>query len=36
MGVQVLFDPDAPYKSRLPSWAKVTAALLGARQGVTR
>jgi phosphopantothenoylcysteine synthetase/decarboxylase len=28
MGVQVLFDPDAPYEARLPSWADVTAALL--------
>ena len=36
MGVRVLFDPDAPYESRLPSWAEVTAALPGARQGVTR
>jgi phosphopantothenoylcysteine synthetase/decarboxylase len=27
MGVQVLFDPAAPYESRLPSWAEVTAAL---------
>jgi phosphopantothenoylcysteine synthetase/decarboxylase len=27
MGVQVLFDPDAPYEERLPSWAEVTAAL---------
>ena len=27
MGVQVLFDPDAPYEARLPSWAEVTAAL---------
>lgn len=26
-GVQVLFDPDAPYEARLPSWAEVTAAL---------
>jgi hypothetical protein len=26
MGVRVLFDPDAPYESRLPSWAEVTAA----------
>jgi hypothetical protein len=36
MGVTVLFDPDAPYESRLPSWAEVAAALPGARQGVTR
>lgn len=27
MGVQVLYDPDAPYEARLPSWAEVTAAL---------
>lgn len=27
MGVQVLFDPDAPYEARLPSWAEVTAVL---------
>ena len=27
MGVCVLFDPVAPYESRLPSWAAVTAAL---------
>ena len=27
MGVRVLFDPDAPYEPRLPSWAEVTAAL---------
>jgi phosphopantothenoylcysteine synthetase/decarboxylase len=27
MGVQVLFDPDAPYEARLPSWAEVTASL---------
>ena len=27
MGVRVLFDPDAPYESRLPSWAEVMAAL---------
>jgi hypothetical protein len=27
MGVRVLFDPDAPYESRLPSWAEVTAAI---------
>lgn len=26
-GVHVLFDPAAPYESRLPSWAEVTAAL---------
>ena len=37
MGVRVLFDPAAPYESRLPSWAEVTAALPGAAtQGVTR
>jgi phosphopantothenoylcysteine synthetase/decarboxylase len=37
MGVCVLFDPVAPYESRLPSWAEVTAALPGAAtQGVTR
>lgn len=28
MGVHVLFNPYAPYESRLPSWAEVTAALL--------
>jgi hypothetical protein len=27
MGVQVVFDPDAPYEARLPSWAEVTAVL---------
>jgi phosphopantothenoylcysteine synthetase/decarboxylase len=27
MGVHVLFDPAAPYESRLPSWGEVTAAL---------
>jgi phosphopantothenoylcysteine synthetase/decarboxylase len=27
MGVQVLFDPDAPYDKRLPSWAEVIGAL---------
>jgi hypothetical protein len=37
MGVEVLFDPAAPYESRLPSWAEVTAALpAAATQGVTR
>ena len=36
MGVQVLFDPAAPYESRLPSWAEVTAALPAAAQEVTR
>src|SRR5579871_5041998 len=37
MGVQVLFDPAAPYESRLPSWAEVTAALpAAATQEVTR
>jgi phosphopantothenoylcysteine synthetase/decarboxylase len=27
MGVRVLFDPDAPYERRLPSWGDVVAAL---------
>ncbi len=37
MGVCVLVDPAAPYVSRLPSWAVVTAGLPGsATQGVTR
>jgi phosphopantothenoylcysteine synthetase/decarboxylase len=27
MGVQVLFDPDAPYEHRLPPWSEVVAAL---------
>jgi hypothetical protein len=27
MGVQVLYDPDAPYERRLPSWADVVATL---------
>ena len=27
MGVIVLFDPDAPYEGRLPSWRDVLAAL---------
>lgn len=27
MGVQVLFDPDAPYERRLPPWTEVVAAL---------
>lgn len=27
MGVQVLFDPDAPYERRLPPWSEVVAAL---------
>lgn len=27
MGVQVLFDPEAPYERRLPSWREVVAAL---------
>jgi phosphopantothenoylcysteine synthetase/decarboxylase len=27
MGVRVLFDPDAPYESRLPSWSEVIEAL---------
>jgi phosphopantothenoylcysteine synthetase/decarboxylase len=36
MGVRVLFDPDAPYEARLPSWAEVMAALpvtSGSRRG---
>ena len=33
MEVCVLFDPVAPYESRLPSWAEVTAALQGAVTG---
>jgi phosphopantothenoylcysteine synthetase/decarboxylase len=37
MGVHVLFDPAAPYESRLPSWAEISAALTGAAtQEVTR
>lgn len=37
MGVTVLFDPAAPYESRLPSWAEVTAALpAGTKREVTR
>jgi phosphopantothenoylcysteine synthetase/decarboxylase len=37
MGVHVLFDPDAPYEARLPSWAEVAAAIpAAAAQGVTR
>jgi hypothetical protein len=37
MGVHVLFDLAAPYESRLPSWAEVTAALPTATtQEVTR
>ena len=37
MGVQVLFDPDAPYEARLPSWAEVTKVLSAtAVQGVQR
>jgi len=37
MEVQVLFNPDAPYEARLPSWAEVAAALPAtAAQGVTR
>jgi phosphopantothenoylcysteine synthetase/decarboxylase len=37
MGVHVLFDPAAPYESRMPSWAEVTAALSAATtQEVTR
>ncbi len=37
MGVRVLFDPDAPYEARLPSWDRVTAALpAAAAQGVER
>jgi hypothetical protein len=35
MGVQVLFDPAAPYESRLPSWAEVTAALPSAPHSAT-
>lgn len=27
MGVQVLFDPDAPYERRLPPWSEVVASL---------
>jgi phosphopantothenoylcysteine synthetase/decarboxylase len=27
MGIGVLFDPDAPYEQRLPSWSEVIAAL---------
>ena len=27
MGVQVIFDPDAPYERRLPSWRQVVSAL---------
>ena len=27
MGVQVLFDPDAPHERRLPPWREVVAAL---------
>jgi hypothetical protein len=27
MGVRVLFDPDAPYQRRLPSWRDVIDAL---------
>jgi hypothetical protein len=26
-GVRIVFDPDAPYEARLPSWAEVTATL---------
>ena len=37
MDVRVLFDPDAPYEARLPSWAEVAAALpTTATQGVTQ
>lgn len=37
MGVRVVFDPDAPYEARLPSWAEVTAALpVTTEQGMTR
>jgi phosphopantothenoylcysteine synthetase/decarboxylase len=37
MGVRVVFDPDAPYEARLPSWAEVTAALpVATEQGMTR
>jgi phosphopantothenoylcysteine synthetase/decarboxylase len=27
MGIQVIFDPDAPYERRMPSWLDVVAAL---------
>lgn len=27
MGIQVIFDPDAPYERRMPSWLGVVAAL---------
>jgi hypothetical protein len=27
MGIRILFDPDAPYERRLPSWSDVVAAL---------
>ena len=36
MGIQVLFDPSAPYDRRMPPWADVVAALpvaAGARRG---
>jgi phosphopantothenoylcysteine synthetase/decarboxylase len=37
MGVVVLFDPEAPYEARLPSWAQVAAALPAAvARGVER
>lgn len=37
MGVHVLFDPDAPYEARLPSWAEVAAAIPApATQGVSQ
>jgi phosphopantothenoylcysteine synthetase/decarboxylase len=27
MGMQVIFDPDAPYEHRMPSWREIVAAL---------
>jgi phosphopantothenoylcysteine synthetase/decarboxylase len=37
MGVRVLFEPEAPYEVRLPSWAEVAAALpTAAAQGENR
>jgi len=33
MRVTVLFDQAAPYESRLPTWAEVTAALPAAAKG---
>jgi phosphopantothenoylcysteine synthetase/decarboxylase len=32
MGVQVLFDPDAPYEARLPSWAESHCGAAGDRR----